>query len=310
MGQLTMDYNGKKVLVTGASGFIGQRLCRYLSEQHAEIHAISRLIRTTPEADIRWWQGDLADEERVEALFAAVKPDIVFHLASEVTGGRDLSLIMPTFRCNLMSAVNILVAAERNECQRVVMAGSLEEPDQDDINAVPCSPYAAAKWAANGYARMFHALYGTSVVIARLFMVYGPGQQDLRKLIPYVTLSLLRGEQPKLSSGRRPVDWIYVNDVVTGLLNLGHVPGVDGAVVDLGFGELVTTREVVETLRDIIGGPQPEFGALPERPMERVKAADVGATYRMLGWKPAVPLREGLQKTVEWYQSQLKTGNC
>jgi UDP-glucose 4-epimerase len=174
---------------------------------------------------------------------------------------------------------------------------------------VPCSPYAAAKWAANGYARMFHALYDTPVVVARLFMVYGPGQRDLRKLIPYVTLSLLRGEPPKLSSGRRPVDWIYVNDVVIGLLNLGNAPGVDGAVVDLGFGELVTTREVVEILRDIIGGPQPEFGALPERPMERVKTADVDATYRMIGWKPAVSLREGLKKTVEWYQSQLKTGN-
>ena len=305
-----MDYNGKKILVTGASGFIGHLLCRHLSEQDAEIHATSRQIHARSEVNIKWWRADLADEDTVESLFATVKPDIVFNLASEVTGGRELAKITPTFRGNLMSAVNVLIAATRHECQRVVMAGSLEEPDRDDPSPVPCSPYAAAKWAANGYARMFHALYATPVVVARLFMVYGPGQQDLLKLVPYVTLSLLRGEPPKLSSGLRPVDWVYVSDVVGGLLKLGNATGVDGVTVDLGSGELVTTREVVETLRDIIGGSvHPEFGALPDRPMERVKTADVDTAYRMIGWKPAVSLREGLNKTAEWYRSQLKTGN-
>ena len=91
---------------------------------------------------------------------------------------------------------------------------------------------------------------------------------------------------------------------------MGNATGVDGVTVDLGSGELVTTREVVETLRDIIGGSvHPEFGALPDRPMERVKTADVDTAYRMIGWKPAVSLREGLNKTAEWYRSQLKTGN-
>ena len=75
---------------------------------------------------------------------------------------------------------------------------------------------------------MFHALYKLPVVIARVFMVYGPAQQDLTKLVPYVILSILRGETPKISSGGRPVDWIYVSDVVDGFMALAERPGIDG----------------------------------------------------------------------------------
>jgi nucleoside-diphosphate-sugar epimerase len=91
-----------------------------------------------------------------------------------------------------------------------------------------CSPYAAAKFAASAYGRMFHALYHTPVTILRLFMVYGPGQQDLRKLVPYVTLALLKGEMPRVSSGVREVDRIYVDDVAAGYLAAATATGVEG----------------------------------------------------------------------------------
>ena len=81
----------------------------------------------------------------------------------------------------------------------------------------PHSPYAAAKWAASGYGRMFHELYGAPVVILRPFMTYGPGQAP-SKLIPAVTLSLLRGERPKLSSGKARADWVYIGDVIEGFI--------------------------------------------------------------------------------------------
>ncbi len=302
-------YEAKKILVTGGSGFIGSALCEYLYKAGAEVHSVSRCLRVSPSGGITWWQLDLADSESVRALFSQLKPDIVFHLASEVVGSRDLDLVLPTFNGNLLSAVNVLVASSENDCHRIVMAGSLEEPDIQDGAAIPSSPYAAAKWASSGYARMFHALYNTPVVLARLFMVYGPGQKDLKKLVPYVILSLLKKESPQIASGTRLVDWVYVDDVVRGLLHLGIASDVDGGTVDIGSGDMVTTRTIVEMLADIVDvGIQPQFGALSDRPMEQIKVANTARTYEQLGWKPEKSLRQGLEATALWYREQFEAG--
>lgn len=303
------QYDGSKVLVTGGSGFIGSMLCDRLCRRGALVHAVSRRARPAAGLNLKWWQADLGDHEAVKNLFVSIKPDIVFHLASEVRASRDLKWVLPTFNANLSSTVGVLMAASENGCNRVVLAGSLEEPEGADQTTVPSSPYAAAKWAAGAYARMFYALYKTPVVSARLFMVYGPGQQDLQKLVPYVTLSLLRGESPKLTSGERLVDWVYVEDIVTGLLAMGIADGITGTTLDLGSGELVTCRRVAEILGNVVdAGIRLEFGTVPDRPLEQVRTADVEKTFQILGWKPAVSLQRGLVETVDWYRRQLDSG--
>ncbi len=304
------NFAGIKVLVTGGSGFIGSMLCEQLRFLGADTHAISRRQQSSDGSAIKWWRGNLADESVVQDLFNSIRPEIVYHLASEVKGGRELDLVVPTLKANLVSTVNVLVAATEVKSSRIVLAGSLEEPDAGEISAVPASPYAAAKFAGGAYARMFHALYHTPVVLARLFMVYGPGQKDLKKLIPYVTLSLLRNEIPSLASGSRLVDWIYINDVVQGLLKMGFAPGIEGATIELGTGDMATTREVAESLRNIIDpDARLEFGALSDRPMEQIRRADVQKSFEQMGWRPEVPLKQGLQATVDWYKRQLDRGD-
>ena len=214
-------------------------------------------------------------------------------------------MVLPIFENNFMTAFNLLMATAENipGAGRIVLAGSFEEPD--DVDSVPCSPYAAAKWSASGYARMFYALYQVPVVIAKIFMVYGPGQSDHTKLVPYVITSLLRGEAPRLSSGLRLVDWIYVDDVVEGLIRCSQAPGIDGRTVELGSGEMLSIREVVRQLSNLVACTvEPHFGALPDRPLERVKKADIAASYKLIGWQPSMPLKAGLTHTVEWYRNQ------
>jgi nucleoside-diphosphate-sugar epimerase len=251
---------------------------------------------------VHWIHADLGKIDAVRGLLADTKPAIIFHLASHVSGSRDLKAVLPTFHDNLTTTVNLLTVATEIGCERIVLAGSLEE---QDANASPGSPYAAAKFAASSYARMFFALYKTPVVVARLFMVYGPGQRDLSKLIPYSTLALLRHEAPKVTTGERPVDWIYIDDVVDGLVAAADHAGLIGSTVDIGSGQLVPVREVVELLNRLTGSRVTlEFGQLPGRPMERVLVADVERTVRQMGWRPTVPLEEGLKRTIEWYASQ------
>lgn len=303
------QFPDQKILVTGASGFIGSHLCPRLCSSGAEVHAISRTERANDESHLRWWQGDLADTDAVRSLLRVIKPDVIFHLASHVVGARDLDLVIPTFRSNLMSTVNLLTAAGEIGCYRIILTGSLEEPELDNPQAIPSSPYAVAKWAGSAYARMFYTLYQVPVVILRVFMVYGPAQQDLGKLIPYVILSLLRGQAPRLTNGQRQVDWIYVEDVVEALLVAARATDVEGKTIDVGSGELVPIRAVVEHLVRLISPQlQPLFGALPDRPLEQVRVADTARSQAMMGWKPITSLEEGLKRTVEWYERQLSEG--
>ena len=296
------------VLVTGGSGFIGRHLCRRLRELGAEVHATSRRVMEGGPRDDgwQWHQVDLAQKEAVDGLMDAIQPRVIYHLASHVVGARDRELVKSTFDANLASTVSLLDAAARLGCDRFVQVGSLEEPDLDEPLAAPSSPYAAAKAAASSYGRMFHQLYGTPVVLARLFMVYGPAQMALKKLVPYVILSLLRGETPQLSSGTRPVDWIFVEDVVEGLVRIAQVSGLAGQRVDLGRGELQTIQQVVQTLYRLFERPDvPTFGGLADRPMEQVRQAQVETTAQQLGWSPSVSLEDGLRHTIDWYRDAL-----
>jgi len=300
-----VKFTGQKVLVTGASGFIGAHLCRRLVDAGAEVHALSRRARSGDRSPLNWWEGDVAEIELVRTLFRKIRPETIYHLASHVMGAPDLHHVLPTFRANLQSSVNLLTAAAENGCKRLVMTGSLAEPEPSRGEMFPVAPYAAAKWASSGYARMFHALYGVPAVLARVFMVYGPAQKDLSKLIPYAILSLLQGKSPAISSGERLVDWIYVDDVVEAYLALAGAPGIEGQTVEIGSGKLVSIRDIVGKVVHLVGGMEPTFGALPDRPMEPVRIADVAQTRERIGWSPRTQLTEGLSRTVEWYKEHL-----
>lgn len=301
----TRPLSAKKILVTGASGFLGSHLCRRLREKGAEIHAVSRRAQTDETGSVHWRQGDMADIGTVRRIVSDTRPDVIYHLSGLVTAESGLELVLPTVHSLLVSTVNILTVAAEIGCGRVVLAGSLQEPVPDHSEPTPSSPYAAAKWASSAYGRMFCALYGLPVINFRVFMTYGPGQET-RKVIPYVTLSMLRGESPKLSSGTWEADWIYVDDVTDGLVAAAQVDAIAGATIELGSGTLVPLRTIVQHLVELTGRrTQPIFGALPDRPLQHVRVADTLGAHKAFGWSPRTSLLEGLQRTVEWYRRSI-----
>jgi UDP-glucose 4-epimerase len=309
-------FKDKTVLITGATGFIGSHFARLAETNGARVHALSRKLQTgegpgasaTP-SSVTWHTVDLLDPGAVHTSFAEIRPDFVYHLAGHPVAARTSDQVLPAFQANLVTTVHLLAAAHDVGCQRVVLAGSLEQPLAGAGGEPASSPYALSKWAAAAYAELYHRLYHTPVMVCRIFMVYGPGQRDLAKLIPYTTLALLRGESPKLSSGQRPVDWIFVEDVAEGLLAAGRTGGLNGATVDLGSGSLVAIRDLVELLVELTGSrARPQFGALPDRSQEAVSVANSAETAAQLGWTPRTSLRDGLARTVAWCRRLIESG--
>lgn len=297
-------WRARRVLVTGGGGFIGTALCRRLAREGAEVHAVGRSEPSHLAPIAQTWARDVARQDDVRELMRLIRPEIIFHLASEVTGSRDLDRVWPTFYSNLVSTVTVLVEATEAGCERIVLTGSMEASGTEHDDAVPPSPYAAAKWASGEYARMFHALYGCPVVDLRVSMVYGPGQADRTKLVPYVAECFLDDVEPELASGARFVDWVYVDDVVEAHLKAATASEAVGKAIDVGSGDAATIRDVVESLAESVGTRvEPHFGALPDRPLEEPLLADVEEAHRLLGWRATTELDDGLRRTVEWLRN-------
>ena len=116
----------------------------------------------------------------------------------------------------------------------------------------------------------------------------------------------MRGEPPKLSNGQLQADWIYVVDVIDGLLTVAQAPKIEGSTIDVGTGTLTSVRTVVERLVDLIDPRvKPIFGALQDRQLEPVRVADTEDTYTKVGWKASTSLMDGLRQTVSWYRQTL-----
>jgi UDP-glucose 4-epimerase len=298
---------GVRCVVTGANGFIGTALCQRLLAAGAQVHGLCRQpVQPHPR---HWLRCDVRDAEQVKTTFAQLRPQLVFHLASIVSGSQSIEMVLPMLQVNLAGFAHVALAASEVKCERVITIGSSMEPDMM-LPAVPSSPYAASKFAASCYARMFSEIYNLPIVIARVMMVYGPRQMDTSKLVPYIGSQLVKGRAAELSSGLQQFDWIYIDDVIDALLAIATRPGLNGHSVDVGTGTLSSVADIAHGIALRFGRVDLlRLGAIPNRKAEPTRAADVARTAAVLEWRPRVGLEEGLDRTAAWLRAnQLATG--
>jgi len=295
-------FEGKRVMVTGATGFVGTNLCRALRSVGAEVTgvALADSLLHAPDPD-GILAADLTDETSARSMVEAIQPEMVFHLAGMVDTRQSTDLVLPTLVHNLVGTVHLMTALVGTGCQRVLVVTSSETPR---VGQTPNSPYAASKLAMVSYAEMYWTLFGLPVVIARPHMVFGPYQPP-DKLIPYLIRCGLENTPPRLASGARLCDPVYVKDFVRALLHMATADGALGMTLDVGTGVGLSVAEIAGRVLALTGSTKPPvFGAIPDRLGEAPQVADLTSTQAVLTWRPAWSFDEAVRETIDWYAAQ------
>lgn len=303
--------DGRRVLVTGATGFLGRRAVARLCAERAIVFATATTppVREALSAAVSFRAADLLDPSSLGRLVDEARPEIVIHLGAVVNLERSLRLAEACARVNVLGTVHLLQALEGRPIRRFVLASTTEVygdgpvPYCEHQPLAPPSPYAVSKVAAEQLTLLAWRASGLPAVVLRLATAYGPGQA-VPRLIPTLIQGFLRGEPPTVSEPGRARDVVYVDDVVDGLLRGATAVGVAGEVINLGHEHPVTIAELVRTLQGLAGSTvDARYGDVPVRASEaRVWASSGDKARRLLGWEPTTPLTTGLARTVAWHR--------
>lgn len=292
-----------RYLVTGATGFIGRALVPRL----LNLGDVTLLIREDygsgrplpaplsalrPQFDVVY--ADLRSFQLTSRAVRAAQPDMVIHLAA--AGVTDPFLNVQTALSHNVTGTLNLLRSSFESVGTVTQLVAARTPGE----ATAMNAYAASKAAAWSFCQMYARTAQWPILGAKIFQSYGPGQQP-HLLVPAAVQAALRGESFPLSTGKQAKDWIYVDDVVEGLLATASNSLAPGTTVELGTGQATSVLDVVTTIFDLAGASgQPQPGMLPDRPGEEPhQVADTRTTESQIGWRSQIDLASGLRRTVD-----------
>ena len=312
-------------LVTGGAGFIGSNITHRLAADGEKVRVLDDFstgrrsnLRGLPPGKVTVIAGDLRNAATVAKAVRGC--DFVLHQGAIPSVPRSLKDPVSTTAVNVLGTVNVLVAAGRaGTVKRVVIASSSSVygdsptlPKIESMPLLPLSPYAASKAAAESFARAFSASLGVEVAILRYFNVFGPRQDPngaYAAVIPRFFHAILRGERPVVyGDGNQTRDFTFVENVVEANLRAATASRAAGEILNVATGDRVTILGLASMIAECLGtttNPRLEPGRDGE---VRHSLADISRMEHVLGLRPAVDLRHGLERAASWYRGALPGG--
>lgn len=308
-----------KILVTGATGFIGSHLTRRLIYEGHDVGIIQRSESNIKRIEDVYSQldvsfTDLSDTVMVEFAVRKFKPDIIFHLAAYYVVEHRISDIPILYNTNVLGLINLLDAALNNGVKLFVNASTSFVYDGDrhsHMNIKPANLYAVTKLQSE-QACDYYSKLGMPCVTFRQFPAYGE-MDNVRKFIPFVIKSAIDGSMTELktSPGHQRWDYIYIEDIVDAYMSLIPIPkefSYSHEIFDIGTGDAPELRNIITTILSILDSKmKPIWGAILYRKNEVFyTCADTEYIERKLHWKAKTNLYDGLKKTIEWHKKYLE----
>jgi NAD dependent epimerase/dehydratase len=319
-----MNWNNRKVLITGAGGFIGTHLTEKLVSEGASVRAFVRynsrgdpgLLRQLPAstlAQIEIFPGDLRDAQMVEQAVAGCQT--VFHLGAIISIPYSYHDPYAVAETNFLGTMNMLMACKKGNVERLVHTSTSEvygTAQQVPINEThPLqgqSPYSASKIGADKLAESFYCAYELPVVTVRPFNTFGP-RQSARAVIPVIITQALASQKIRLGNLDTTRDFTYVSDTVAGFMKAAEAEGVEGKTFNLGTGQEIRIGDLAQMIIQKVN-PAIELDIDPQR-LRPGKSevfrliSDNSLARSSIGWRPEVSFEQGIDLTIDWIKDHL-----
>jgi len=316
-------YKGKKVLITGADGFMGSHLTERLLSVGAEVSIFIRGNSTT--GTTQYTLKNIAHMEKdfksiitgnigspdARMLVIDVQPEVVFHLAADAYVPNSFDHPLEVLETNLMGTVNVLHAVkECKDIKRVVCTSSSEiygmtlgGSINEDHPLFPSSPYAASKVAADRYCYSYFNTYGLPIAIIRPFNTYGP--RHTYDVIPKFIDMALKGQDLTIhGNGEQSRDFTYVDDMVEAFMIMGSHDDAVGEAVNFGTGEAITVNYIAGKIKELTGSSCKIVHTEDRRAQVPKLLCDYTKAKNLFGWRPKVFIDEGIRRNIEWVTGQ------
>ena len=321
-----MTLAGRRVLITGGLGFIGSNLALRLVRDGARVALCDAMIEgyggnfenvREIRGDVEIHVSDVRDESAMAALVA--DREIVFHLAAQVSHVMSLSNPYPDIDINIKGTAALLEACRKHNPETVVVRSgtrgqygpAVRLPVSEEAPSDPRGLYEISQLSAEMICRTYTRIHGVRTVPLRLTNVYGPRAQMKHSQFGvvnwFVRLALEGQPIPIFGSGGILRDFLYVDDCVEALVRAAQEPAMIGEIVNVGNDRASTFLDVAKTLQELVPGTTIAFTDFtPERQAQEPGdfVSDISKIRRLLGWEPTVDLREGLSRTVAFYQDR------
>ncbi len=303
-------------LVTGGAGFIGSNVIRKLLEQGHQVRVLDNFLTgkrenlTGVSNDIDLIEGDLRDFDTVKM---AVKTcDYVLHIGALPSVPRSVEDPLRSHDININGTVYVLEAARQEGVKRVVFSSSSSVygdtptlPKQEDMPLRPLSPYATNKATGEMYCGVYYRIFQLETVCLRYFNVFGPRQDPASQysaVIPKFIAAFQAGEQPTIhGDGEQSRDFTFVDNVVFANIAASTAPNAAGEVINIACGSRISVNELAQRIGALLGKEvNPQYS--PARAGDvKHSLADITKAQNLLGYSNMIDIRDGLDKTIEWF---------